>query len=192
MQWKHMWAARKYVWVSWALPKLFSGICTTIEVFTPRVIWEELLPIDKPEVEGNGDHNRAICACGLQYMNQRNTSNAVGRSHQSSFLLNRKTWVLSVLSAHHSLPGYHSLCGCHFLTGPHRHFSDDIVLLHLKAGRFCPGAERQKMNHVSLWSFLALLTAGTMTACVPAEQGLHVSVFAAHCVLAVCTFKVQS
>lgn len=46
---------------SWALPKQLTGIHTRIKVFVPGVIWEELLPIDMPEVEGNGGHNSIRC-----------------------------------------------------------------------------------------------------------------------------------
>ena len=87
--------------------------------------------------------------------------------------LNWKSRVLSVPSAHHSLPRYHSLNGCRFLTGTHRYLSDEAVLSPLRPLHFCPGAERQKTSRISSRGFLPLLTA-ERAMCVPAERGLRV------------------
>lgn len=66
--------------------KQFIGIHTRIKFFTPGVVWEELLPIGKPEAECHRGHNRVLHAHGLLYMKQHDENNVTGRSHKSSFL----------------------------------------------------------------------------------------------------------
>ena len=69
-----------------SLPKQLTGIHTRIKVFTPGLIWEELLPRDKSEVEGNEGHSRLLHAHELLYMKHHDTNNATRRSHKSSLL----------------------------------------------------------------------------------------------------------
>lgn len=54
-----------------------TGIDSRVKVFTPGVTWEKLLPIDKPEVEGNRGHNRVLGVHRRLYMEQHDTNKVI-------------------------------------------------------------------------------------------------------------------